>query len=249
MAASPGIGKPRQGTYVASFSGPFAEFTPHTVIPESVHAQVPLSLLEAVRVVDRPAESQETEYVSELRNKRLGLSDTVYAQVRRYSDAVKRSQRIPRDEAAGLARLLARRPDADAVFRAAGRHLARASFSTLPVLTRNVLVSFPGLITRPVALRRLRRLATTYLGGAVRRVGGFVFLEISDVVAAESEEGDAGVVFYEAALREYAALLLGASGAVELTRSGTRGGTYEWRAEWRAGSTAERRAFRAAAAG
>ena len=219
------------------------------MISESVHAQVPLSLLEAVRVVDRPAESQETEYVSELRNKRLGLSDTVYAQVRRYADAVKRSQRIARDEAAGLARLLARRPDADEVFRAAGRHLARASFGTLPLLTRNVLVSFPGLVTRPVALRRLRKLATFYLGGSVRRVGGFVFLEIGDAVAAESEEGDAGIVFYEAALREYAALMLGASGAVELTRSGTRGGTYEWRAEWRAGSTAERRAFRAAAAG
>lgn len=223
--------------------------TPRTVISDSVHALLPLSLLEAVRTVDRPAENYETEYVPELRNKRLGLSDTVYTQIRRYTDAAKRDQRISRDEAAGLARLLARRPDAEAVFRAAGRHLARASFVTLSGLTRNVLVSFPGLLTRPVALRRLRHLAELFLGGSVRRVGGFVFLEIGDAVAADTEDERGGAVFYEAALREYAALLLGASGAVELTRSGTRGSPYEWRAEWRAGSTAERRAFRAAAAG
>ena len=111
-----------------------------------------------------------------------------------------------------------------------------------------MLVAFPGLLTRPVALRRLRRLADRYLSGSVRRVGGFVFLTVPDAVAADNEEGDVGSVFYEAALREFVALLVGGSGAVELTRSGARGGAYEWRAEWRAASPAERRAFRAAAA-
>jgi hypothetical protein len=214
----------------------------------TVDAQVPLSFLEAVRAVDRPSEGHETEYVPELRNKRLGLSDTVYAQIRRYGDSARRGQPVPRDEAAALTRLLGRRPDADAVFRAAGRHLARASFLTLTPVTRGVLVSFPGLITRPIALRRLRRLATRYLIGHVSRVGSFVFLDVRDAVAAENEDGDAGRVFYEAALREYVALLVGASGAVELTRPGSRGGSYQWRAEWRAASPAERRAIRAAAA-
>ena len=120
----------------------------------AIDAQVPLSLLEAVRAVDRPAEGHDTEYVPELRNKRLGLSDTVYAQIRRYADAVKRGHLIPREEAAALARLLGRRPDADIVFRAAGRHLARASFATLSPVTRSVLVSFPALLIRPIALRR-----------------------------------------------------------------------------------------------
>ena len=212
----------------------------------TVDAQVPLSLLGAVRAVDRPAD--DTEYVPELRNKRLGLSDTVYAQIRRYADAVKRGQLIPRDEAAALAKLLGRRPDADVVFRAAGRHLARASFATLSTVTRRVLVSFPGLVTRPIGLRRLRALSQRYLGGKVRRVGGFVFLAVADAVAADNEGGDVGRLFYEAALREYVALLVGGSGAVELTRPGARGGGYEWRAEWRAASPAERRAYRAAAA-
>lgn len=214
----------------------------------TVDAQLPLSLLEAVRAVDRPAEGHETEYVPELRNKRLGLSDTVYAQIRRYSESVRRVQPIPRDEAAALTRLLGRRPDADAVFRAAGRHLARASFATLSPLTRGVLVAFPGLVTRPIALRRLRRLARRYLASSIKRVGGFVFLEVHDAVAAENETGDVGAVLYEAALREYVALLVGGSGAVELTRPGARGGGYEWRAEWRASSPTERRAMRALAA-
>ena len=214
----------------------------------TVDAQVPLSFLDAVRAVDRPDEGHETEYVPELRNKRLGLSDTVFAQIRRYADAVRRGQRIDRDEAAALARLLARRPDAEIVFRAAGRRLARTSFATVSAVTRSVLVSFPGLVTRPIALGRLRRLSERFLAGGVNRVGGFVFLTVGDAVAADNEEGDIGAVYYEAALREYIALLVGGAGAVERTQSGQRGGAYEWRAEWRAASPAERRSLRAAAA-
>ena len=90
----------------------------------TVDSLLPLSFLEAVRNVDTPDDDPDTELVAELRNKRLGLSDTVYAQIRRYSDAVKRSQRTVRDEAVALARLIGRRPDAEAVFRAAGRYLA-----------------------------------------------------------------------------------------------------------------------------
>jgi hypothetical protein len=214
----------------------------------SIDAQVPLSLLEAVRAVDRPDEGHETEYVPELRNKRLGLSETVFAQIRRYTEAVRRRQPINRDETAAIARLLARRPDAEVVFRAAGRHLARASFATLSPVTRGVLVSFPALLTRPIALARLRQLAQRFLAASVRRVGSSVYLSVSDAVAADNEEGDIGAVFYEAALREYVALLVGGSGAVDLTRPGKNAGNYEWRAEWRASSAAQRRALRSATA-
>ena len=57
----------------------------------TVNAIVPLSLLEAVRSVDIPeGEDVDVEYVQEHRNKRLGLSDTVIAQIRRYKEALKR---------------------------------------------------------------------------------------------------------------------------------------------------------------
>lgn len=93
-------------------------------MPVTVDALLPLSFLEAVRNVDSPVEDFEAELVGDLRNKRLGLSDTVYMQIRRFTDAAKRNQRTSQDEAIAIARLLGRRIDAEAVFRAAGRHLA-----------------------------------------------------------------------------------------------------------------------------
>jgi hypothetical protein len=78
-----------------------------------VNALVPLSLLEAVRSIDIPeGDDIEVEYVQEHRNKRLGLSDTVIAQIRRYKDAMKRNQQIAVHEAIGIARLIGRRADA-----------------------------------------------------------------------------------------------------------------------------------------
>src|SRR5688572_18223362 len=99
----------------------------------SVDALLPLSFLEAVRTVDSPIEEQEAEIelVGELRNKRLGLSETVYMQIRRYSEAVRKNQRAAHEEAAALAKLIGRRPDAEAVFRQAGKILAGEAYRTL----------------------------------------------------------------------------------------------------------------------
>ena len=80
----------------------------------------------------------DTEFVAELRNKRLGLSDTVHAQIRRYAEAVRRSQQAASDEVVALARLIARRPDAEAVFRAAGSYLADRAYLALPATTIRV---------------------------------------------------------------------------------------------------------------
>ncbi len=98
--------------------------------PGTVDALLPLSLLEAVRTVDAPLDDQDAEYVPELRNKRLGLSEPIYAQIRRYTLAARRSQRTPHDEAVAIARLIGRRSDAAAVFASAGRILARQSYET-----------------------------------------------------------------------------------------------------------------------
>ncbi len=206
-----------------------------------------VSLLEAVRHLDQPEHDLDAEYVQELRNKRLGLSDTVYAQIKRYHEAVRRGVPVPREEAVAIVRLLARRPDADAVFRAAGRRLARASFGTLSGFTRALLLTLPGIVVRALALRHLRRLATRYVNGQVVRVGGFVVLTVTDPVAAGDAPSDVGAVFYESLLREYAALLVGGSGAVERTAA-SASRSHQWRTEWRAAPTAERRAMRAAAA-
>src|SRR5215210_8978272 len=104
----------------------------------TVNAIVPLSLLEAVRSIDIP-EGDDVEYVQEHRNKRLGLSDTVIAQIRRYKDAMKRSQPIAVHEAAGIARLIARRGDANEIFVRAGTFLATRMYQMISASTRQII--------------------------------------------------------------------------------------------------------------
>jgi predicted hydrocarbon binding protein len=214
----------------------------------TVDALLPLSLLEAVRDVDTPRDRDpeateellETEFVDELRNKRLGLSDTVYTQIKRYTESVRRNQRTAQDEAIALARLIGRRPDAEAVLRAAGRFLAREAYMTVSPVTRGLLRVMPAPIARPLALRNVRRIARRYLNGNVRRVGTYVLLEIPRSITVGVAAGGAGCAFYEATLRELLRLLVGTTGAVEHTRCEGRGeGSCEWRADWRGADHAQ----------
>lgn len=201
----------------------------------TVDPLVPLVLLEAVRAVDTPDGELEAEFVEELRTKRFGLSDTVLAQIRRYSDAVKRNQRLPIDEAAGIAKLIGRRPDAEAVFREAGRGLARQTYERIAAPTRRLVRGLPPMIGRPLALRHVRRIGTRYLGGTVRRVGATILLEVPISVTRDAGPRQTGCAFYESILRELTQLLVGGVGAVEHVRCVSRGeATCEWRAEWRA---------------
>jgi predicted hydrocarbon binding protein len=203
-------------------------------MPATVDPLLPLSLLEAVRTVDMPSGELETEFVHELRNKRLGLSDTVFAQIKRYTEAVKRGQRGPTDDAVALAKLIGRRPDAEAVFREAGRILARQAYKTISPVTRRMMLLLPAILSRPIALRHARRIAGRYLSGTVRRVGSTILLDVKESVTLDAAPKLAGCAYYEASLRELMQLLVGGVGAVEQVRCASRGeGTCEWRAEWR----------------
>jgi predicted hydrocarbon binding protein len=199
----------------------------------TVDALLPLSLLEAVRDVDTPGDL-ESEFVDELRNKRLGLSDTVYLQIKRYAEAVRKRQRTAQDEAIALAKLIGRRPDAEAVFRAAGRYLAREAYKTVNPFSRRLLRLLPSLLARPLALRRARGVAVRYANGTVRRVGGYVLLEVARSVTLNTAPGSVGCSYYEAMLRELLRLLIGGVGSVDHVRCSGRGeGTCEWRADWK----------------
>jgi hypothetical protein len=200
----------------------------------TVHPLLPLSFLEAVRDVDTPDGDPEAEYVQELRNKRLGLSDTIHAQIRRYSDAVRRHQRPTFDEVVALAALLGRRPDAEAVFRSAGRHTARIAYLDLGMTTRRLLLLVPSFLARPVALRQAKRIAGRYFEGNLKRVGSFLFLEVPRSVTLPAAPRSVGCAYYEAGLRELLRLLAGTTGTVEHVRCGSRSDPVcEWRAEWR----------------
>jgi hypothetical protein len=200
----------------------------------TVDALVPLSLLEAVRNVDTPNDQFEAEFVDELRNKRLGLSDTIYVQIKRHTEAVRRGQRTGQDETIALAKLIGRRPDAEAVFRAAGRYLARQSYKTISPVTRKMMRLLPSAMARPLAYRHARKIAGRYLNGNVRRVGTFLLLDVPRSITLGTAPGSIGCTFYESSLREVLLLLIGSIGAVEHVRcNGRHEGTCEWRADWR----------------
>ncbi|GLC24392.1 hypothetical protein [Roseisolibacter agri] len=198
-----------------------------------VDALLPLSLLEGVRAVDRPIEDPETEFVAELRNKRLGLSDTVLAQIRRYAEAVRRGQRTTTDEVVALARLIDRRPDAEVVFREAGRYLAERAYRTIGGTARRGVRALPRFMARPLAARQARRIARRYLGGRVERAGSALVLEVPRPLTLDGTSDGAGCAFYEAGFGELLRLLVGRADAVAHEQCSARGeGRCRWRIEF-----------------
>lgn len=201
----------------------------------TVDALLPLSLLEAVRAADGAIVDPDTEFVGELRNKRLGMSETVQQQIRRYGDAVRRAQRLAPDEVVALARLIGRRPDAEAVFAAAGRYLAAHAYETVPSAARRAVRALPGLLARPVALRQMRRLARRYFNGRVLREGNALLLEVAAPITVHAgAEREAGCAYYTVGFAELLRLLVAHAGGVEHVRCVARAdGGCEWRAAWR----------------
>jgi hypothetical protein len=204
-------------------------------VPATVDALLPLSFLEAVRGIDAPQDDAEAEFVPELRNKRLGLSEPIYAQIRRYNQAVRRSERIPHDEAVALARLIGRRPDAAGVFTSAGNFLAQQSYTQTAAVTRQIILMLPSLLARPLALRHARRIARRFLNGRISRVGSSLRLEVAESVTLDTAPKEGGCTYYEAVLRELIRLFVGDSAAIEHVQCVSRGeAACIWRADWRA---------------
>lgn len=202
-------------------------------MPATVDALLPLSLLESVRGADTP-EDTEAEYVHELRNKRLGLSDTVYAEIQRYTDDAKKNRRVGNEKALAIAKLIGRRPDAEAVFRSAGRRLAGEMYDSISGTRRGLVRLLPAFIARPLALSGARRVARRYLNGSLSRVGGYIMLSVGESATANTAPRGIGCTFYEANLGELLRLLVDGGGAIEHVRCMDRDeGSCEWRAEWR----------------
>ena len=129
-----------------------------------ISAEVALTLLEVIRDQDLPTEVLESEDTSHTLPRRLGLSDVIDRQIRRYRDEVKKGQRITDDEFRDLVRLVIRRPDSEEVFFQAGSILAG---DDRPPGWRSGL---PRSVAYTLARRRVRRRLVRLFG---RRVGGF----------------------------------------------------------------------------
>jgi selenocysteine lyase/cysteine desulfurase len=178
--------------------------------------------------------------VQEHRNKRLGLSDTVIAQIRRYKEALKRNQQIAIDEATGIARLIGRRPDAEGIFTRAGTIVANRMYQMISATRRQIIHLLPGFLARPLAFRQLKKAGNKYLGASVRRVGSSIVVGLKESVTFGTGPKGIGCLYYESALREMLRLLVNGGGMIDHVHCRERGEDIcEWRAEWRAVKTSQ----------
>jgi hypothetical protein len=173
----------------------------------SVDPLVPLSLLEAVREADRLDGDGEAEYAPEFLNKRLGTTDTVYVQIKRYGDAVRRGHLVDDSEVVALARLIARRPDAIELFRSAGTATARTAYGRLSSIKRGSVKLLPRIVARPIARRQARKLLARYFGAALNRSGPALQMDVPARAPVSAGAAEPGREYYDAALHELLTLL------------------------------------------
>lgn len=147
-------------------------------------ARVALALLEALRDLDRPGEILDDENVSVTLPRRLGLSDVVDAQIRRYQQEVRHGRRVPESEVRDLIRLVTRRSDAERLFNQVGRSLTAANGAPA---WRAVL---PERVALQMARRRIRRRLRALFGGRmVVTVRGPFGLEAASNLLLEVDPG------------------------------------------------------------
>ena len=124
-------------------------------------------LLESLRDLDTPGEVLQDEAFSISLPRRLGLSDVIDGQMRRYADMRRRRHQLEAAEFADLLRLISRRPDAEAVFEAAGRRLGSEYLSRSSRAAGVARRLAPSAIKQRSMLRHLRRVAAALSPGSV----------------------------------------------------------------------------------
>lgn len=142
-----------------------------SVSPESpsgkrrVAAAVALSLLEVIRARDLPTEILGSEDPARTMPRRLGLSEAVELQIRRYRKEARKRRRITDEEVRDLFGLILRRPDSEEVFLQVGEILAGKD---APIRGWKRLL--PQRVRYGMARRQIQRRFRTLFG---RPMGGF----------------------------------------------------------------------------
>lgn len=185
-----------------------------------------------MRNLDSPSDEEVAEYVDELLKKRLGLSDTVAAQINRYEVLVKRDDGVTGAEFEQILRLASRRTDAALVFGDGGRRAARRAVSRLSGWSRWASRRLPRFLRRRFGFRAARRAAGDVLGTALGREGGQPVAVLGAGWSVRATPDGASCAFYAAALAELLRQLIEYEGSVSHTRCRARGDAV---CEWQAG--------------
>jgi predicted hydrocarbon binding protein len=163
----------------------------------------PLLLLETMRDLDRPTEVLEDEDLAISMPRRLGLSDVVGVQIRRFTEEVRQRRQQAVSQVEDLVRLVIRRPDAEVIFTEAGRRLARRLWGERNGMMRSVIRVMPRPIASVAAHRAAKRMFRTISGGAKLSISRWPFeLRIRGSLTARSDPSGAACAFYAGALSE-----------------------------------------------
>jgi hypothetical protein len=201
-------------------------------MPESpsVHAIIPLSLLEAIRNLDTPVEDGLEELAGEMVSKRLGLSPTVAAQINRYQEMAKKDAQVSVEEAISVFRLVDRRPDAALVFADGGRRAARHALRAGRFPGKSPVTVNPGFVARTMGLRRAAGAAKRIFGGDLKVKGAVAAAEIHSPLSGVVARSGKGCGFFGAAFGELLRFQIGFEGVMIHERCRARGDTVcQWR--------------------
>lgn len=213
---------------------------PHAVTrpaTDDAHSILPLAVLEAMRSLDSPSDEEVAEYVDELLKKRLGLSDTVAAQIGRYGALVRHDEPVKAAELEQILRLVSRRTDATLVFADGGRRAARRSLGRMSAASRWGARYLPRALGRRIGFRLARSAADEVFDTALAREGreGVAIRENNLPVQATPDGAACG--FFAAALAELLRQLMDFEGTMIHSSCRARG---DARCEWRTSPSLER---------
>lgn len=190
-----------------------------------------------MRSLDSPSDEEVAEYVDELLKKRLGLSETVAAQIGRYGAVARRDGTVRAEELVQILRLAGRRTDAALVFADAGRRAARRSLARLSATGRWAARYLPRSLRRRVGFGLARRAALEVWGAPLARDGRDAVAALESDVAVLATPDGAACTFYAAALAELLRQLMDFEGAMTHVACRSRG---DARCEWRTSPSLER---------
>jgi predicted hydrocarbon binding protein len=189
----------------------------------TVHALVPLSVLEAMRLQDVPQPDGLEEYHIELTTKRLGMSHTVERQIARYEELAAREARVPRDEVLALFRLAERRPDADLLFADAGRRAGRRAAQRVGGMRLGMRRALPGRVGRWYGLRLASEVLREILDVELGHDGERFVAESREALTHEASQQGTACAFLGSAIAAVLRAYADFEGAVVHERCRARG--------------------------
>lgn len=198
-----------------------------------VAPEFPLLLLETMRDMDRPTEVLEDEDVTLSMPRRFGLSDVVGLQIKRLRDAVRQKRPQPVGQVEELVRLVIRRPDAEEIFREAGRRMARRAWEERTGAMRTLISIMPRPLALVAAHRAAGRLFRRLVGGAGLLVERRPLrMTVRGSLTARADPGGAACAFYAGTLAELLEIYTGRAYRISHPRCEASGaGDCSWKVE------------------